>query len=475
MSYQLLTGDTRQQLKALADQSIHCVVTSPPYWGLRDYGVDGQIGLEQTPDEYIAQMVEVFREVRRVLRDDGTVWLNLGDSYANTGGNNRHTMNWTTGGNPTPPDGTVSDIIRTRQDMGGLKPKDLCMIPARVALALQQPYYAGRIANVADRIWLAAAIDGEGCMFIHRRKAGQHNGQGYHRTQDTFGAGLEVANTSEAFVRRCADITGLGSMGTQEAGKYGRKQTLHRWHLRSNVCREVIQEVYPYLVAKQHEARLLLGCPSSGDQASVAHEALKGLHNGIATTVDFDAPDPKGLWKPGWYLRQEIIWKKPNPMPESVTDRCTRAHEMVYMLAKSRKYYYDAEAIKEPASVGARRFNGGHDVGPDRNDNNTTNPEPIQNRNKRSVWTVTTKPFKEAHFATFPPDLVRPMIQAGCPEGGTVLDPFSGAATTGVVCLDEGRAYVGIELNPEYQAIAEARLAGTAYSISEQQRQLQLL
>ncbi len=262
----LYCGDALAVLPKLEADSVHCVVTSPPYWGLRDYGVDGQLGLEATLDEFVAKMVEVFREVRRVLRDDGTVWLNLGDSYANDG-------KWggTTGGKHAA--GLHGEQVGRGKRTTGLKPKDLCGIPWRVAFALQ-----------AD----------------------------------------------------------------------------------------------------------------------------------------------------GWYLRQDIIWHKPNPMPESVTDRCTKSHEYIFLLSKRAKYYYDAEAVKEKAEYGRReggfRGDGGRYVNNAgfHNSANTgkagttggPNDDPSAGRNRRDVWTITTQPYPNAHFATFPPKLAEPCILAGTSEWG---------------------------------------------------------
>jgi DNA modification methylase len=277
-----ITGDCREVLPRFPADSIHCVVTSPPYWGLRDYGVAGQIGLEDTPNRFVDELVNIFREVRRVLRPDGTLWLNLGDSYAATtkgagGIGKQHTNNGS----------ILAD--RSWQIPSGLKPKDLVGIPWRVAFALQ-----------AD----------------------------------------------------------------------------------------------------------------------------------------------------GWWLRQDIIWAKPNPMPESVKDRCTKAHEYLFLLTKSERYYFDAEAIAEPTA---------YPIAKDRKASGQYADGSGETRNKRSVWTVTPKPFREAHFATFPPDLVRPCIQAGSPVGGNVLDPFSGAGTTGLVSKELDRNFVGIELNPQYNEMAKRR------------------
>lgn len=299
----ILIGDVIEQLKTLPDNHVNCVVTSPPYWGLRDYGQEGQIGLEESPDDYISKMVEVFREVKRVLRDDGTLWLNIGDSYSGSGKgpagnlgkkhNERH-LEHKTGG--IVPDGT--------------KPKDLVGIPWMLAFALR-----------AD----------------------------------------------------------------------------------------------------------------------------------------------------GWYLRQDIIWAKPNVMPESVRDRCTKSHEYVFLLTKSPKYYYDHVAIKEPVSeVSLKRAQSGwktnrpsakageNGIDVEQMGTRFVNPE---GRNKRDVWFIPTASFKGAHFAVMPERLVEPCILAGSPEDGIVLDPFFGSGTVGVVALKNKRNYIGIELNPEYAALAKDRLS----------------
>ena len=342
---EIKTGNCLEVLKTIPEQSVNTCVTSPPFWGLRDYGTatweggdencdhqvgrfehkvsdkqksntasaghqardvcpkcgairkDSQLGLEDTPEEYVENLVKLFREVRRVLRDDGTVWLNLGDSYSS-------------GGRTT----TTNQTLRGDKDYGAtrpkpsknIKPKDLIGIPWRVAFALQ-----------AD----------------------------------------------------------------------------------------------------------------------------------------------------GWYLRQDIIWHKPNPMPESVTDRCTKAHEYIFLLSKSLKYYFDNEAIKEdavgnePGNKTKHRAVGQHFS---ETKNNIDKIGAVNKRNKRSVWTVTTKPFKGAHFATFPPDLIEPCVLAGCPENGTVLDPFGGAGTTGLVAQQHNRNAVLIELNPEYAEMSRKRIYNDA-------------
>mgnify|MGYP007100104772 CR=1 FL=1 len=304
----LICGDALECLRTLPAESVNCVMTSPPYWGLRDYGVGGQIGLEQTPEEYVARLVEVFREVRRVLMADGSCWLNLGDSYNAHPGQRKITDK----AGPKQASNTASPGAPSRS-VESLKPKDLIGIPWRVAFALQ-----------AD----------------------------------------------------------------------------------------------------------------------------------------------------GWWLRQDIIWAKPNPMPESVRDRCTRSHEYIFLLTKSAKYWYDADAISESlatdpkenyparARITGRGTQGVATArGNDRDKSGGFPPQSNQRRNKRSVWTITPKPLKEAHFATFPPELPELCIKAGCPLSGTVLDPFCGAGTTAVVARSLGRDFIGIELNPEYIEIAKRRLA----------------
>jgi DNA modification methylase len=304
--FNLLQGDCLEALRNLPDASVQCCVTSPPYFGLRDYGHDGQIGLEETPDAYVAKLVTVFREVRRVLRDDGTCWLNLGDSYFSstkgTGGSNPETspkQAWKGAEN-----GQVGYTVKLSAGELPIKPKDIIGIPWRVAFALQ-----------AD----------------------------------------------------------------------------------------------------------------------------------------------------GWWLRQDIIWHKPNPMPESVKDRCTKAHEYIFLLTKSARYFYDAEAVREPNANPAlkeckkdwreRPCNGEWPSGTGGRMGSVS-----EGRNRRSVWTVATKPFAEAHFAVFPPDLIEPCVLAGSAPGDTVLDPFNGSGTTGLVALKHQRRYIGIELNPEYVAMSQRRL-----------------
>jgi DNA modification methylase len=353
----------------MPDGSVQCCVTSPPYWGLRDYGHDGQIGLESTPEAYVARMVEVFREVRRVLREDGTLWLNLGDSYAGSWGNQGRKE---TRGTQRPINGPMMQRLKT------------------------QP--------------------------IHE-------------------------------IDCCLDEDCTCPAGDENGGIYPDKKTrTGSW---------------------------------VNDHPTLKPKDLVGIPWRVAFALQAD----------GWYLRQDIIWHKPNPMPESVTDRCTKAHEYVFLLSKSERYYYDAEAVSEPVAVSTTarlsqpslqlqagsdrvpgktngpmkavgpRF-GGDKYGDSDDSKHATKsgnvyqiPDANGRRNRRSVWTITTKPFSGAHFAVMPPDLADLCIRAGCPEGGVVLDPFGGAGTVGLMADRRGRDAVLCELNPEYAELARRRIA----------------
>lgn len=319
MSFRILEGDCIEQMQTLAAESVQTCITSPPYYGLRDYGHEGQIGLEASPEKYVDRMVEVFREVRRVLRDDGTLWLNIGDSY------------FATGKGPTAP-------------------------------------------------------------------TGMH-----------------------------------GENGT------------------------------PY--------------PTKG---VYRHEVMKGKDLiGIPWMLAF------ALRADGWYLRSDIIWHKPNPMPESIRDRPTSAHEHIFLLAKSQRYFYDADAIREQAEAknlhdltGTARIGvpgqpdhkgNRHPIGGVKHAAQEGQPRHTGNaykftgyRNKRNVWTVTTQPFPDAHFAVYPPQLIEPCVLAGSAEGDTVLDPFAGSGTTGLVALRHNREFIGCELNPEYAQMARHRILDDA-------------
>ncbi|MDR0864987.1 MAG: site-specific DNA-methyltransferase [Candidatus Symbiothrix sp.] len=305
------TGEALCELKKLADKTCHCCVTSVPYFNLRDYGHKEQIGLEKTPEEYVQKLVAIFGEVKRVLRDDGTLWLNIGDSYNGSG--------------KAKGDKTVQNRVQ--------------------------------VSNRAS-----------------------------HATNPTKIDGLKAK-----------DLIGI-----------------------------------PWMLAF-------------------------------------------ALRNDGWYLRQDIIWQKPNPMPESVTDRCTKSHEYIFLLSKSNKYYFDSKAIAEPVEntkpnhdnqtqktelrpqrYGGKKYTANPDVFCRTKSGNAYDYRPY--RNKRSVWTCPTANFKDAHFAVYPEKLILPCIKAGCPEGGIVLDPFMGSGTTAVVARKLNRNYIGIELQPKNVEIANKRI-----------------
>ena len=313
----IFIGDVREKLKELDSNSIQTCVTSPPYWGLRDYGNEGQLGLEKSPQEYVENMVEVFREVKRVLKDDGTLWLNLGDSY-----------------------------------VGGK----------------------------------GASGQGSSEYQAERAERGESINQHYH-------------NVGGKGITRGAD--------------------------NMKVMREI----------------------------GLKPKDLVGIPWRVAFALQAD----------GWYLRQDIIWAKPNPMPESVRDRCTKSHEYLFLLTKSSKYYFDNEAIKEP-STGRSSGNkvpqkGANIKGMEiRNGLFAAQSKIYEMRNKRDVWLISSKPFKGAHFAVMPEALVEPCILAGSQAGDLVLDPFAGSGTVGVVAKKHNRDFIGIELNPDYAKIAENRI-----------------
>jgi DNA modification methylase len=511
-------GDCRESMRQMISDGVkvQMCVTSPPYYFLRDYRHPDQLGLEETPEQYIAKLVEVFRMVRDLLADDGVLWLNIGDSYAGSGRGAGGTYELSAKQNSNRGSHHEKDNgEKVKYTTPGCKPKDLIGIPWLLAKALRDPYYTGKIKNESDRVWLAAIIDGEGCFFIHKRKAGSSayskftkadgSESNYERTMDTYGVGLEICNTNKAIIDRVAEIVGGGTFTEQSPQQNNRrKQTIYRWRIAPNEAKRIAQEVYPHLVGKQHQARLLFNCPSSGDAAAEAHQAMMDLHNGVATSVDY--PSPPTLFEKGWYLRQDVIWSKKNPMPESVTDRCTKSHEYIFLLSKSQKYYFDADAIAEPVTAstierlsqptldtqeGSSRVPGKTNgnmkavgvrpngiarnrlLGYDSKENamrgkDNLNPDGIKEselelapltRNKRSVWTVNTKPYSGAHFAVFPEELIEPCILAGSRVGDVVLDPFFGSGTTGQVAQNLGRQWIGCELNQGYEQLQKDRLA----------------
>ena len=512
------------KLKQLEDCSVDCCVTSPPYYGLRDYGtaewiggdancdhlgealqsgkstlggrspedtindkrtksgmpfksvcgkcgairVDEQIGLEETPEEYIAKLVDVFREVRRVLRDDGTLWVNIADSYSG-GGRGCDTPKQRSNAGTT---GMPKSVVPS-----GCKPKDLIGIPWKLAEALKSPYYSGRIKNELDRVWLAAMIDAEGsiCGFVHTRKD-----DGSIRT----GVSICITNSDDRILQKAFSIYPLASRHAHQKNGDGHlgNRDIWRWYVFGIEAKQsLLREIYPYLVAKRKQAIIAYNFLEYQKRAKqYGHTAQKqevldlrekmmrdisSLNHGIDIDIPSWMSEPPSLYIDGWYLRQEIIWSKPNPMPESVTDRCTKSHESIFLLAKSSRYYYDAKAIAEPTEYppgGTHsdvKQGGFNDKGEIPGNGQRSFRAIRETRNKRDVWTMSSQPFSGAHFATFPMQLPENCILAGCRIGGTVLDPFNGAGTTGIAAMNNGRNYIGIDLNAEYLDITRRRFA----------------
>ena len=345
-SVHLYHGDALAVLRELPDASVNCCVTSPPYFGLRDYGVEGQYGLESSPAEYVETMRALFAEVRRVLTDDGTLWLNIGDSYAG-------------------------------QDSSAARTKSASSSPASISASPLSPSSADSQASNAD---FAAAIQSSSIGPLSGMKQGARNGN--RRSRPRGYEGLPAKN--------------------------------------------------------------LMGIP---------------WRTAFALQDD------------GWILRNDIIWTKPNAMPESVTDRLSTKHEHMFMFAKSTRYWFDLDPIRElyhGDRAPSRRARSGNVNKP----NSSTTPWSVDGnpggKNPGDVWTIPTQPFASAHFAVMPPSLASRAIQAGCKPDGVVLDPFSGSGTTGLAAAKHGRRYVGIDLNAEYLDLSlRTRLAQSAIDFSE--------
>lgn len=450
-------GDCREILKSLPDKSVHCCVTSPPYYGLRRYLPEDsnekalEIGTEQTPEEYVSNLVDVFREVKRVLRDDGQLWLNLGDSYSGSWGNSGHRPELD--GSPSHQrEKKCSYINRSGWDerrerppssykLPGLKPKDLIGIPWLIAKALQAPYYTGNIKDEKDRTWLAAMIDAEGsiCGFYHERKDDGSPRTGIH---------INITNSDERILQKAFEIYPSASKHVHMKNSEGHlgNKTTYRWHVFSVEGKQnLISEIYPYLISKKKQAKIAWNFLEyqkkakhygKTPQKQEVRDLRKQMVDWISQLnhgVDIDLPswmnEPPSVYEDGWYLRQDIIWSKNNPMPESVKDRCTKAHEYVFLLTKSPKYFFDAEAIKEKAisdkgkgvtgrgQQGSSQAVGCNGRQPQQDHSGWMGGDG-ETRNKRSVWQVNTKPYKGAHFATFPLALVELCIKAGTSARG---------------------------------------------------------
>lgn len=427
----ILQGDCLQVLRTLHDESVHCCVTSPPYWGLRDYGVDGQIGLEKTPEEYVAKIIEVFREVRRVLRADGTCWVNLGSSYAGSG----------QGGNPLD-----SPFQKQKSNRGSFSYEKRPTRSHSDALAcgndgtgLQDSFAPGRVCPDCGGELTACSLnhrDRNARISLLPEQSGQQplpiiHGSGHLDCAPSSPVSSETA-VQQSTISSC-NPNGQGALFQEDQASVSRSEaeTLldnARESERKSVCTSgTSQNARPSVLRNQDRAFVCMAC-------------------GYSTRMfpDFKPKDmvpipwmvAMALQRDGWWLRQDIIWQKPNPMPESVTDRCTKAHEYLFLLAKSERYFYDAEAIREPQSQTTfDRFKNGCTRKPSKKHIGTegeclaghdTETAILENgRNKRSVWTVPSSAYPESHFATFPPDLIKPCILAGtsargcCPKCGS--------------------------------------------------------
>ena len=493
----ILVGDCRAQLRTLKAGSVQTCITSPPYWGLRDYGVGGQIGLEPTPEKFVAELVDVFREVHRVLRDDGTLWMNLGDTYAgsrsgpdggvNTLGGGRQHQNAAKQGKRAARAIIAShrrdDAPVPRSDVvvPGLKPKQLIGVPWRVAFAMQQPLERVHIKDRTDRAWLAALVDGEGCLTIMQAQNGE-------KTSTSFPPVMQIKMTDPECIQYANAITGFEQCLRQDPPSLRGNRETFQWRITSRRAADIVAEIYPYLRIKRRQAIVLWnhqlvrdsyetkrGQPMPAEARAKqiqCRDLIQRLNRREAVDLPSWMVEPAVAVEPGWYLRQDVIWNKPNPMPESVRDRCTKAHEYLFLLTKSERYYFDQDAIREQALSAGKPMKqaDGWDTGEGghgsihrkgRSKGAISDLKTPDTRNKRSVWTIPTQAFSEAHFATFPEALVEPCILAGSRPGDLVLDPFMGAGTTAVVAERLSRRWVGCELNPEYAAIAEARIRNT--------------
>ncbi len=458
----LLQGDCLAVMPTLPDNSVHCCVTSPPYFGLRDYGHPDQIGLEDSPDAYVTKMVGVFREVRRILRDDGVLFLNVGDSYAHrstiipqrykirddvTYAEKCHVAMEMFGmridGDGTPGEGVMQEVLPE-----GSEGSPICGKPGmarhrvKVELSTQQGNATCLNAREAEAIKVDSNRDaGREVRLLWGSNAGVLNGGSHQR-------------------RRC---------GTQEESN-GKESSQQHEDLQGHHEPGISEGQVPRSVLQLQLLNRVLGILSSHTYA--ANEIPNSVRFAFAPIVAYKPKDLIGIpWMlafalraDGWYLRQDIIWAKPNPMPESVTDRCTKSHEYVFLLTKSAQYFWDSDAMKEksnyPEGPGnlTHKYQNADIYGAGNPQKNLTKIGARETRNRRSVWSIASQPYDGAHFAVMPKKLVEPCILAGCPVGGTVLDPFNGAATVGIVALEHGRQYLGIELNPEYVRLSVGRL-----------------
>lgn len=443
---QVLVGDCRDILKGIKSESVQCVVTSPPYWGLRDYGVDGQLGLEATPEEYTANMVQVFREVKRVLRSDGVCFLNLGDSYfSSTSPMNEYILR---------EDLTEEEIHEATMGIRRYMPelwRDCweTQMQGSVCEMLSEEIQSGAPGK-DERIM-------SGLLLPTPQKI-------YGQNQEEMGNKKSASHTKNGRKMRLLWRKGKNVSLSRSYQRKRQKRLSESWRSKrgmekSDCGRLTKGEISPSLLELQFGIRFIWFLSSLKLDLSDIHHEVKIYFRKINTLKPKDLVGIPwrvafALQADGWYLRSDIIWHKPNPMPESVTDRPTKSHEYIFLMTKNQKYYYDADAIREKSitndprrpytSNGAWKVDGRPKEQQHGGEERTSgNPN---ERNKRSVWTIATQPYSKAHFATFPFDLVKPCILAGsardaCAECGTPYErqiekelvPTAKAAKTFVV------------------------------------------
>jgi len=421
----LLQGDSKDILKQIPDNFVNTVVTSPPYWQLRDYFADDQLGQEATPEEYVENLVNILREVKRVLRKDGSLWLNLGDGYNNNSGFER-TTDWKRKGRK----GGSSDKKSFKHK--SIKTKDLVGIPWSVAKALQEPYYTGYIKKEIDRVWLASMIDGEGSIsgFTHDRK----DGGGIRR-----GINIHITNSNMDLLDECFRIWPKAKKQHMKNGEnHHGEMEIFRWIPNGVKDKSMLMaEIYPNLIAKKKQALLAWNflqiskdargkkqTDENNQRCKWIVENLSKLNHQEHVDIPKWIKEPPLLEETGWYLRCDIIWEKTNPMPDGVKDRPTRGHEYVFLLTKSPKYYYDYYRVledteKQPEQI--QGFGANEQHGTYRMDQKRTF-EHYGKRNKRSVWRTSVSTFKGKHFATYPSKLIDPMIAASTSEKGCCVE-----------------------------------------------------
>jgi DNA modification methylase len=540
---QILQGDCLEVLKTLEPESIDCCITSPPYWGLRDYGtakweggnkkcghlmllqttrggskstltsvgakeavnanttethkqqykdicpkcgakrIDSQLGLEKTPEEYVENMVKVFQEVKRVLKKGGVMFLNLGDSYYGSG------KGQTNEGSNDPKQPKLKGMklpLHGRHD-GGHDNDDKGEQGSQNRGSSSQNQ-SDEHKDISDHRNpdILCPVHGQVPEPSEKNQVRKQD-QNDHLPNEDFSQDenhISFAKKGQEHFSSHDDELSFSSQKSKQKQFSQQRQVRNRQSDNSSSSQDEADEKNPDIPVSSDKKVCICDIVKRLDASD--RRKLGSVFSEKAypysTTTNLKPKDLVGIpWRvafalqaDGWYLRQDIIWHKPNPMPESVTDRCTKSHEYIFLLSKSPKYYFNqiTEELVENSDMAYRRIiRAGRKYGVKRpyKDNqplsyeNTKADKNATSKNRRSVWTVTTKPFKESHFATFPEDLIIPMVLAGCPEKGVVLDCFMGAGTTAVVAKKNGRNYLGVELNPEYIKIAEKRIDGVTF------------